>query len=181
VSPARRRRFALEVEAHLAVRCVMCGLRHRTVLPFHSQEYGQLLYATAGAMSVHASDSLCILPAGKAVMIPAGSRHSVRMRGRVEMRSLVFPGDPGGVFERENPRVISVTGLLRELILRAVQLGAFDIRSAEERRLLDVLVDEIGRSQRLPLVLPVPLPNGRGRSRSACWRIRVGKRAWTTS
>ncbi|HBY58464.1 MAG TPA: AraC family transcriptional regulator [Solibacterales bacterium] len=161
MSPARR--FSIDDEPHLAVRSVACDYGSGTVIGRHAHAFGQLLYATSGAMSVQAAHGSWIVPPGKAVLIPAGSWHSVRMWGRVEMRSLVFPSDREGLLGAAvggggdaRCRVISVSPLLRELILRAVELRALDVRNGPERRLLEVLADELREAATLPLELPLP-------------------------
>ncbi len=121
--------------------------------PEHSHPWRQLLYAVTGAMTVTAGSSTWLIPPGKAVFIPAGRRHSIRMWGDVDMRTLYLrdPALPG-----EACRVLSVTPLLRELILRVVDLVALDSRIEEHRRLLAVLVDEMNAVPETPLLLPMP-------------------------
>jgi hypothetical protein len=70
--------------------------------------------------------SWMILP-GKAVFIPAQRLHCIRMWGTVAMRSLYFPPTlEAPALRSDECRVISVTPLLRELILRVVELSALD-------------------------------------------------------
>ena len=73
------------------------------------------------------------------------------------MRSLYFPVTaPAPVFAVESCRVISVTPLLRELILRVAEMAALDSRVAAEARLMSVLMDELEVAQIEPLLLPLP-------------------------
>jgi AraC-like DNA-binding protein len=98
-----------------------------------------------------------MIPPGKAVFAPAGCAHSIRMWGEVEMNSLVFVKDLAG--ETLLPwecRVISVTPLLRELILRVCAMPALDVRDAAHVRLMGVLVDEMAAAPVAPLTLPLP-------------------------
>src|SRR5262245_27029947 len=72
------------------------------------------------------------------------------------MRSLYFPSTtPAPVFET-TCRVISVSPLLRELILRIAELAALDSRVDSETRLMHVLMDELESAHIEPLVLPMP-------------------------
>ncbi len=73
------------------------------------------------------------------------------------MRSLYLPAD------LENPAlaspecfVLSVTPLLRELILRVIECPALDSRVPEHARLAAVLLDEIAGAPVTPLALPLP-------------------------
>ena len=111
-------------------------------------------------MTVSAERSCWMIPPGKAVLIPAGFRHSIRMWGTVDMRSLYFPP---AVEVAGGARVLSVTPLLKELILRVVEMAALDSREPAHNRVLAVLLDEIHTPPDAPLMLPIPVdPRARG-------------------
>jgi len=98
-----------------------------------------------------------MVPPSNAVFLPAGCAHSVRMWGMVNMRSLAFPATlQNPALAQAECRVLSVTPLLRELILRVIDMAALDSRIAEHRRVLDLLLDELGRAPVNPLMLPMP-------------------------
>lgn len=123
----------------------------------HTHSWRQLLYASAGAMTVYAGQWTWMIPPGRAVFIPAGRPHSIRMWGEVAMRSLCFPAalnEPA--LCHDDCRVIAATPLLRELILRVIELSALDGRVPEHRRLLAVLLDEMHCARDNPLALPLP-------------------------
>jgi AraC-like DNA-binding protein len=94
------------------------------------------------------------------VLIPAGIPHAIRMWGDVAMRSLYFPhgaaGGPAPAFDAQTCRVISVSPLLREIVLRVAELAALDSRVAVEARLMSVLMDELETAHIEPLLLPLP-------------------------
>src|SRR6266481_2221550 len=124
-----RQRLTVEQEPFLAVRSFACGYSSRHLIAPHQHDWHQLLYACAGAMTVHAERSSWMIPPGKAVFIPAGRSHTIRMWGDVAMRSLAFPAAVAGpTLAAEECRVLSVTPLLRELILRIVSISALDSR-----------------------------------------------------
>jgi len=128
------------------------------VLQPHAHAAHQLLFACSGAMTVTGDRTSWMIPPGRAVLIPAGIPHSIRMWGEVAMRSLYFPVDATAPsFQAtETCRVISVRPLLRELILRVAEMAALDCRVAVEARLLAVLMDELEAAQIEPLLLPLP-------------------------
>jgi AraC-like DNA-binding protein len=78
------------------------------------------------------------------------------MWGDVAMRSLYFPAGVTGPFDAGFCRVISVSPLMRELILRVAELAALDSRVPAEAHVLSVLLDEIQQAQVEPLLLPLP-------------------------
>jgi AraC-like DNA-binding protein len=109
-------------------------------------------------MTVFADRMSWMIPPGRAVYIPAQCKHSIRMWGDVAMRSLYFPASfRAQALEMAECRVIAVRPLLRELILRAVELAALDSRVESEAHLMSVLMDELAGAQAGPLALPMPV------------------------
>ncbi len=155
MSPARQH-LTVEQEAFLAVRSLATTYSSGYVIEPHRHPWRQLLYACTGAMTVNAG-STWMIPPGKAVLIPAGSTHSIRMWGSVAMRSLYFPADLNApALDAAECRVLSVTPLLRELILRVIDLAALDGRVPSHQRLLDLLLDEMDVPAVTPWMLPLP-------------------------
>jgi AraC-like DNA-binding protein len=72
------------------------------------------------------------------------------------MRSLYFPPALEAAFRSKECRVISVTPLLRELILRVVELSALDSRVPNSNHLMQTLLDELDTAPVKPLLLPLP-------------------------
>ncbi len=157
MSQARRVVLKVEQEPFLVARSLAASYGKGYVIQTHTHPWHQLLYASSGAMTVSAEQSChaqhWMIPTGKAVLIPAGFRHSIRMWGTVEMRSLYFPP---AVEVAPECRVISVTPLLKELILRVIEMAALDSRDASHSRLMAVLQDEIQTAPVTPLMVPVP-------------------------
>jgi AraC-like DNA-binding protein len=153
-----RQCLTVEQEPFLVVRSVACDYSSRHIIEPHRHDWHQLLYACAGAMTVHAGRLSWMIPPGKAVFIPAGCSHSIRMWGDVAMRSLAFPtGVASPTLAADECRVLSVTPLLRELILRIVSMPALDLRVPTDQRLLGVLLDEMTVAPVAPLMLPLPV------------------------
>ena len=86
------------------------------------------------------------------------------------MRSLYLRPPPrrpvrGGLLDA--CRVVEVSPLLREILRRAMRLRTLDRQIAEQRHLIDVLLDEITVLPLIPLDLPMPR-DARG-VRAAAW------------
>jgi AraC-like DNA-binding protein/mannose-6-phosphate isomerase-like protein (cupin superfamily) len=146
-----------EQEPFLVARALSSTYSSGFVMHPHTHATHQLLFASSGAMTVTGDRTSWMIPPHRAVLIPAGIQHSIRMWGEVAMRSLYFPVTaPAPVFDTTECRVISVSPLLRELILRVADLAALDSRVANEARLMSVLMDELGSARIEPLVLPMP-------------------------
>jgi AraC-like DNA-binding protein/quercetin dioxygenase-like cupin family protein len=154
---AQGRRLTAEQEPFLVARALSTTYSSGYVLHPHAHSSHQLLFASSGAMTVTGDRTSWMIPPLRAVLIPAGITHSIRMWGDVAMRSLYFPiNAPAPVFDTKVCRVISVSPLLRELILRVAELAALDSRVDAEARLMSVLMDELATAQVEPLLLPLP-------------------------
>ncbi len=152
------RQLAEAQEPFLTARSLATNYSDGYVVPLHTHGWHQLLYASSGAMTVFAGRMSWMIPPGRAVFIPAGETHSIRMWGLVSMRSLYLPADfgPSEEVQINECRVISVTAFLRELILKVVELSGLDSRIEAEVHLMKVLLSEIGAAAIEPLALPLP-------------------------
>jgi AraC-like DNA-binding protein/mannose-6-phosphate isomerase-like protein (cupin superfamily) len=157
-------RLTAEQEPFLAVRSLASNYASGYRIEPHQHPWHQLLFAISGAMTVLTARSSWMIPTGRAVFIPAGGVHEIRMWGLVEMRTVYF-APPLTSFEgcagTNECRVIEVTPLLRELILRAVERMGLDSRIAHDARMIGLTEDEVKRAIEAAgdpsLTLPMPL------------------------
>jgi len=125
------------------------------VIAPHHHAREQLIYAIRGVMTIRAGGSLWTIPASHALWMPARTRHGIRMDTAVEMRTLYFrPGTVKGM--PPECRVLAVTPLLRELILRALAIPPRYDTKGPDGRLMRLIVDEVGRLRQRPLSLRLP-------------------------
>jgi AraC-like DNA-binding protein len=160
MSRSRQAAIAASDDQEVKIRSFALNLPSgRTVLP-HSDVWHQLIYAIRGVMTVRTVESAWVVPPHRAVWIPAHVRFAVETAGAVAMRTLyVRSGMRRGGWSAKMPRacaVVNVTPLLRELILRATQLGALDERLPEQRHLVSLILDELKVLMAMPLQLPMP-------------------------
>jgi hypothetical protein len=121
----------------------------------HRHDWHQLSYAVRGQLEVVTDDARRIVPADRAVWVPAGVEHVEVIRAPLSMRSLYVAPGASAIAPRAC-RTISVSPLLRELILHVSRIGALDRRDAEQARLVGVLFDLLGRAEDVPLELRSP-------------------------
>jgi AraC-like DNA-binding protein len=122
-------------------------------------DWGQLLFAARGMLTVHTAAGLWVVPAHQTVWVPPHTRHSVEVAGGIAMRALYLSATLGGALHSRLPdtcRAIDISPLLREVLRRALRLRTLDRRRAAERHLLDVLLDELTILPLVPLDLPMP-------------------------
>jgi AraC-like DNA-binding protein len=127
--------------------------------PPHSHKRAQLLFASAGVLSVMTEAASFTIPPQRAVWMPAGVRHEAVTRSHVSVRTLYV--DPAA-----DPRlpdhcqVLEVSSLLRELILEAVTLPLEYDADGREGRIMRLILDEILRSAaHEAIALQVPMPS----------------------
>ncbi|WP_296652479.1 helix-turn-helix transcriptional regulator [Paraburkholderia sp.] len=122
---------------------------------FHVHPRAQLLYAITGIMRVETRQAHYVVPPTTALLLPADVEHSVTMDGPVAMRELFLRDD---VADRLgiDPKVISVSGLLRELIVAVCNEPVDWETNGRAYHLSELAIDEIARSSPLPLGLRVP-------------------------
>jgi AraC-like DNA-binding protein len=135
---------------------VSVDLTNGHLIPEHSHPEDQLLFASEGVMTVDTKQGVWVVPPLRAVWIPAETRHSVSMSGRVSMRTLYFrprlcSSLPQKCF------VMNVTPLLKELILHACRFGRLHRRVATEKRIMEMIVDQLTAVESIPLQLPHPI------------------------
>lgn len=129
-----------------------------TVLPPHRHARGQLVYAARGVMTVTTEGSALrqggawVVPPSQALWIPPRLTHAIRMTGAVAMRTLYLHGDVAG-FLPAQPRVLGVSPLLRELILRMMDVPRPRDRGGHVGALI---LEELRVAPDLELRLPMP-------------------------
>jgi AraC-like DNA-binding protein len=125
----------------------------RVVLPAASG-WNQLLFASAGVMTVETDAGRWVLPPHRALWIPEGARPRIVMHGRVSIRTLYL--DRRLPVPLDGWRAVNVSRLLRELIVHAVSRTPLDLARVEDEPLIGVLLDQLAGLAQQPLVLPHP-------------------------
>jgi AraC-like DNA-binding protein len=121
----------------------------------HSHDWDQFTYATQGVLTVKTRDGIWVVPPHRAVWVPAGVEHTEVFSGPVAARSLYFVPELSK-FDRRQCTAMNVSPLLGELILKAVAIGKLDNSIAEQRRLIEVLLDQFDEFGSVPLQLKSP-------------------------
>ncbi|MCW5893053.1 MAG: helix-turn-helix transcriptional regulator [bacterium] len=141
------------------MRAPVVGLAERyaagATIPRHRHPVGQLVFAASGVMTVGTPAGTWVVPPLRAVWLPPRTVHGIRMIGTVAVRMVyVAPSHAGGL--PGAPCVVQVSPLLRECILRLMELPASRPADGPAARLVAVLLDEIRAAPVSPLHLPRP-------------------------
>ncbi len=121
-------------------------------IAMHIHAWAQLAYASRGVMRLAVEGSTWMVPPSRAIWVPPGVPHEVVVIEDAYQRTLYIDESvvPPGL---DACRVVDVSGLLREAI---AALGADGLDPGRERLLGTLALDEITRSEPLPLSVPMP-------------------------
>jgi AraC-like DNA-binding protein len=121
----------------------------------HRHKRGQFLYAATGAVAVSTPEGAWVAPPERAVWIPCGTPHAVRMVGPVQTRSVfIEPGFSAAI--GQSCRVVGVSPLLRQLLVTAAEIPVEYDETGRDGLVMDLIVAEIGRAPLIPLAVPFP-------------------------
>jgi AraC-like DNA-binding protein len=125
------------------------------VIKTHSHPWHQLVYASQGVMTVRTPEDAWVVPIHRGVWVPAGTRHSIEMSGPVSLRTLYLVPRLSRALP-DKCRVIGMSPLLRELVLRIVELDSLSVRIPAHAHLVSVLLDHLHVMQSDAVHLPLP-------------------------
>lgn len=123
------------------------------VVPWHFHDWDQLVYSSSGVMTVRTEGSSWVVPTQRAVWIPAGTAHQIRMSGHVRMRTLYLRPRLTNHLPRRC-EVVNVPPLLRELILHACQTPALAKTQPAQAHLIGTILDQLKVAESIALRLP---------------------------
>jgi AraC-like DNA-binding protein len=124
-------------------------------IPFHMHRRGQLLYAVTGIMRVETQDAAWIVPPARALWLPSRFPHSVTMRSQVEMRTIYIEESACAALPMR-PTFIEVGGLLRELILAALEEPPDYDENGRGGQIARLILTELRQMHERPLSVPMP-------------------------
>jgi AraC-like DNA-binding protein len=128
-------------------------------IPEHRHRRAQLIYGTTGAITVSTENGTWVVPATRAVWVPAGLTHAMTCTGTVRMRTLYIEPHTGPALPAE-PTVVSVSPLLRELIEAATRIPLAYEPQGRDATVMDLLLLELEPHPIPALHLPAPSDPG---------------------
>ena len=167
---SQKRRTAAD-EPYLVVRSAASDLATGQTIREHAHDWHQLIHATSGVLMIRTERGSWVVPPSWGVWVPAGIRHSIRASGHCAFRTVYVA--PGCVPDLPTACLaVTISPLLRELILRVVAIGMVDRRDTIESALAILLLDEMRRSPVPPFDLPEPQSDAT--RRAAAWLFSNG-------
>jgi AraC-like DNA-binding protein len=128
--------------------------RQRWEAPKNLHQRSLLVYVVRGALHCEAVNNIWIAPPTMLLWLPGGTFHNAYAYGDYASYGVWVDADAGMPKEC---CIASVTPLLRELIVRASSFPDAAPADSHERRILDVIMGEIGLLPWENLRLPMPM------------------------
>jgi AraC-like DNA-binding protein len=125
------------------------------IVPSHSHPVGQLLHTLAGVIMAETPGRAWAVPPGRALWLPPGVNHQFRAFGNVRIRTLYISAAIEHAMP-ETPRLVRITPLIRELIVRAVADGESGTSDRVQSLLVPLLLAELNAMPTEDLSLRLP-------------------------
>ncbi|CAI0949275.1 helix-turn-helix domain-containing protein [Serratia quinivorans] len=122
--------------------------------PWHQHTSGQIYLLTHGMIALETQEQQWAMTAGSIGWLPPHCAHQALACGNVAGWSLYLP-EPYCSELPEQPHLSTASGLIQALVER-IALFAGQSLNAPQRRLLQVLRDEVRMQENTPLQLPLP-------------------------
>ncbi|MGV1760554.1 AraC family transcriptional regulator [Rhizobium sp. A22-96] len=119
----------------------------------HQHPQGQLILALHGAVTCTAESGVWIVPPDCGLWVPGGVPHSNHVTSNARLTYLFV--EPGAAVLPDECCTLSVSPMLREMILRLADLSESDAPDPHVDRLMRVMLDELALMPRERLELPV--------------------------
>jgi AraC-like DNA-binding protein len=124
------------------------------IIPPHSHQRSQLVYGASGMMMVETDHGRWVVPADRAVWIPAGVVHNLRMLSAVTTVTLWV--EPQAAVLPSSCQVVEISNLVRSLLKAAVEVEPeYDV-TGRDGHLMSLLLQELKSLATLPLSLHFP-------------------------
>ncbi|MDE8650641.1 AraC family transcriptional regulator [Novosphingobium album (ex Liu et al. 2023)] len=129
------------------------SLAARSYFPEHAHDWGQLVYAISGVLTVAIAGRSFVISPDQAVWLPAGVAHRVGSLAGAQFRSLWIAQDVSAGLPVE-PIVHAVGPLLKALIVEIVDLQSDG--DGYTGRVTQLILDQLRRAAPIPAALPWP-------------------------
>ncbi|WP_163830873.1 AraC family transcriptional regulator [Spartinivicinus ruber] len=122
----------------------------------HSHAEGQIFAIFSGVMTVKTQVGVWSMPPGRLGWVPPYCYHSAETH--IPVNGFIIHLDQSKSFQLpEQPTVMAISTFMKAIIDRLVAAMKENIIGRLECRVLEVLIDEMKRTQHEPLLLPMPI------------------------
>lgn len=121
----------------------------------HSHAWAQLVYASEGVIAVESECASWIVPTSRAIWVPAGQPHSIKMYGKAFLQTVYFESRPQTQINLPCA-AYEISPLLRELIAFVCTKGIINSDTDEHCNLIAFLTFQVRKLTPFPLMVPMP-------------------------
>ena len=115
----------------------------------------QFIYGATGVVEIRTPRGVRLLSPQRALWLPAGDPYQMQAHGLVDLRVLYIRGDERIAALPSEERVVMVSGLLRELVIRVSELPVDYDENGQPGRIVDLLFSEMRCSVGTQIYMPV--------------------------
>ncbi|GAB7529276.1 helix-turn-helix transcriptional regulator [Pseudomonas sp. 3A(2025)] len=134
-----------------------CDYADGELFASHSHQRGQFAYAARGVITLLTDDGNWVVPPQRGVWVPARLAHAMHMRGPVTMLNTYVSEHAAQRLKLPaHCQVLEVSALLRQLLMKAMQVPVGAASDGHGGHLLGLLLHEIAAMPALLLNAPVP-------------------------
>lgn len=134
-----------------------CDYADAEVFASHSHPRGQFAYAARGVITLLTDDGNWVVPPQRAVWVPARLAHAMHMRGPVTMLNTYVSEQAAQRLKLPaHCQVVEVSALLRQLLMKAMQVSTGVASDGYAGHLTGLLLHEIAAMPALLLNAPLP-------------------------
>lgn len=130
-------------------------LQAGSLTPWHKHGWWQLSYALSGVIALETAGGSFMAPPQRAIWVPPNTEHKATNSSLTEMRSLYIDASLMAWAPR-CCRVVSMTPLVRELIVALSGFPQEYDEAGAEGRLVAVLLDQLSQLPEVAFNLPLP-------------------------
>lgn len=128
-----------------------------TLFPLHDHPRGQFAYAASGVITVFTDRGNWVVPPQRGIWVPAQLPHSMQMRGPVTLHNTYIRKHAAQRLGlADQCHVLDVSPLLRQLLLKAIDVPARYSTQGRDGHLMGLLLHEIAGMPALSLNAPLP-------------------------
>lgn len=142
-------------ERDILIRSLSLKLSNNHVIEGHEHSWGQIIFASRGVMQVDAVGSRWAVPPMRCLWMPPATDHSIKIIAETWMRTIYVRPD----LAADLPvacGVLSVSPLLREVILETVRLKMLSRSAMTDVHLAAVLIDQLAAADEMSLKITMP-------------------------
>lgn len=122
----------------------------------HHHPRAQLLYCATGVAEVLANNSVWLVPPQRGLWLPPDLVHEMRCRGQVSLRTVYVRSDAVPASFPNHPAIVNVSPLLRELLLRAVDMPHLYDENGRDGKIIELLLSEFAWEHQSLLTMQQP-------------------------